>query len=53
MNYDDAYDIAKEEVEKFPQFERDGRVWVTVNGHDFPKDWFVKNCALLKTRGEV
>ena len=53
MNYDDAYDIAKEEVEKFPQFERDGRVWVTVEGHDYPKDWLVKRAALMKTRGEI
>jgi len=53
MNYDDALDEAKRNVENFPQFERDGRIWVTVEGHDYPKDWFVKNAALMKTRGEV
>jgi len=53
MSYDEAYDEAKTKVEAFPQFERDGRTWVTVEGHDYPKDWFVRNCALMKLRGEV
>lgn len=51
MCYDETFDEAKKSVEQFPQFERDGRV--TVEGHDYPKDWFVKNCAVMKTRGDV
>lgn len=53
MSYDEAYDEAKAKVEAFPQFEQDGRTWVTVDGHDYPKDWFVRNCALMKLRSEV
>jgi len=53
MSYDEAYDEAKQNVERFPQFVRDGRIWVTVEGHDYPKGWFVKNCALMRTREEV
>lgn len=53
MNYDDALDEAKRKIEIFPQFVRDGRVWVTVEGRNYPKDWFVRNAALMKVRGEV
>jgi len=53
MNYDDALDIAKENIEKFPQFERNGRVFVRIGDKEFPKDWLVKNAALMKTRGEI
>jgi len=53
MSYDEAYDEAKRNVENFPQFEQDGRVWVTVEGRNYPKDWFIKTCAFMRTRGEV
>ena len=53
MNYDDALDEAKRKIEIFPQFVRDGRVWGTVEGRNYPKDWFVRNAALMKVRGEV
>jgi len=53
MNYDDALDVAKKNVEQFPQFEKCGRTWVRVGDNEFPKDWFVRNAALMKTRGEI
>lgn len=30
-----------------------GRMCVIVEGDDYPKDWFIRNCALMKLRGEV
>jgi len=50
MRYDKALDEAKKNVEKFPQFERDGRVWVRVGDKAFHKDWFVRNAVLEEIR---
>jgi len=53
MNYDDALDEAYRSIESSPQFVCDGRIWVTIEGRDNPKDLFVKNAAMMKTGGEV
>ena len=52
--YKEALSEAEEKVKRFPTtVDSDGRVWVEVEGHKYPKDWFVRRCDRLRAEGYV
>jgi len=53
VTYDEALEVATKNAENFPTFERDGRMCIEVEGKVYPKDWFIRTAARMKSQGEI
>jgi len=54
MTYEEALEEAKRNAESFPSGrDETGREWIEVEGKRYPKDWFIRTAARMKSQGEV